>query len=474
MARRAHGVCERAAADADADGAAGVALRGRREPRDDRHGSVSSACPTASSFSGRRSSTATSLLALGRRRGWLLLTQIALAASIALLGTAGSGDQYLGRPDRDAASSPSSPRHRTSSSTRIDANRSPTMSKASAASFYTYGYRLGMLLASAGGLILADIIGFNAVYFAHGRGHGGLRHRHARRAGARRRQAPCRARSFESFIGPFVEFFTRRQRVESAARARLHRDLQARRQPRQPHVDPFLFAARVHEHRDRRDRQDLRDAARCCSACSLAAPSRLNSGLYRAMFVIGVLQAASTACFVLLALRRPRPRVAHDRHRIREHDGRHGHVRADRVHGGAHEPPIHGHSVRAADDARHDAALVAVGAERIHGRGDSAGRNSSSSARCSRFRACCCCRSCAIGSVARTRASDPREPTRLGASKLPVVVDRQRRVVREPPAACRSRRCARPRRARGSRLDSRCASPCCWPMRWPRFDHHVY
>jgi len=29
-----------------------------------------------------------------------------------------------------------------------------------AASFYTYGYRLGMLLASAGGLILADIIGF--------------------------------------------------------------------------------------------------------------------------------------------------------------------------------------------------------------------------------------------------------------------------------------------------------------------------
>ena len=75
-----------------------------------------------------------------------------------------------------------------------------------------------MLLASAGGLILADIVGFNAVYFVMALVMARLHRRDARSPGAGR-QRPPRTLA-ESFIGPFVEFFTRRDAREGAARAR--------------------------------------------------------------------------------------------------------------------------------------------------------------------------------------------------------------------------------------------------------------
>ena len=49
----------------------------------------------------------------------------------------------------------------------IDAYRRESLADAEqglGASMYTYGYRAGMLVVSAGGLIMADRIGFTAVY----------------------------------------------------------------------------------------------------------------------------------------------------------------------------------------------------------------------------------------------------------------------------------------------------------------------
>ena len=102
--------------------------------------------------------------ALGRRRGWLLLSQIALAASIAFLGMQDPGGNIWGVVIAGYLVTFFS----ATQDIVIDAYRVeslPDDEQGLAASFYTYGYRLGMLLASAGGLILADVIGFQAVYF---------------------------------------------------------------------------------------------------------------------------------------------------------------------------------------------------------------------------------------------------------------------------------------------------------------------
>jgi len=102
-------------------------------------------------------------LGVGRRRSWLMIAQVCLAASIALLGT------------RQPALSIWSVTlaaflvtfFSATQDTVIDAYRREILSdeqQGIGASMYVYGYRFGTLLASAGGLILADFIGFAGVY----------------------------------------------------------------------------------------------------------------------------------------------------------------------------------------------------------------------------------------------------------------------------------------------------------------------
>src|SRR5687767_12808363 len=146
-------------------------------------------------------------LALGRRRSWLLITQIALTASIVLLGLQDPASNLWGVLIAAVGVTFFS----ATQDIVIDAYRRESLAddeQGLAASFYTYGYRLGMLLASAGGLILADVIGFNAVYFVMA----------AVMAACvvvtlvapePTANAPPRTLA-QSFIGPFVEFFTRR------------------------------------------------------------------------------------------------------------------------------------------------------------------------------------------------------------------------------------------------------------------------
>lgn len=102
---------------------------------------------------------------LGRRRGWMLVTQLAVAAGLALMGVIGteSGPRWLGGIAIAVAF--------MSASLDIvfDAYRTDVLLSAErgfGAAVWVNGYRLALLLASAGALVLADHIGWQGTYLA--------------------------------------------------------------------------------------------------------------------------------------------------------------------------------------------------------------------------------------------------------------------------------------------------------------------
>jgi PAT family beta-lactamase induction signal transducer AmpG len=100
---------------------------------------------------------------LGRRRGWLLMAQVALMASIAGLGQADPA-RY---PAIVAVAAFLVTFFSATQDIVVDAYRREDIPDAElgfAAALYINGYRLGMLIAAGGGLILADYISFSMIY----------------------------------------------------------------------------------------------------------------------------------------------------------------------------------------------------------------------------------------------------------------------------------------------------------------------
>ena len=100
---------------------------------------------------------------LGRRRGWMLVAQILLALAIAGLGLA----EPQHHPWQVALAALLVTFFSASQDIVVDAYRREDLADAElglGASLYVNGYRAGMLLASGGGLILADHIPFSGVY----------------------------------------------------------------------------------------------------------------------------------------------------------------------------------------------------------------------------------------------------------------------------------------------------------------------
>jgi MFS transporter, PAT family, beta-lactamase induction signal transducer AmpG len=102
---------------------------------------------------------------LGRRRGWMLLMQIAVAAGLATMALVGTenGPRWLGVTAIAVAF--------LSASLDIvcDAYRTDVLLPAErgfGAAVWVNGYRLALLLASAGALVLADYIGWRGTYLA--------------------------------------------------------------------------------------------------------------------------------------------------------------------------------------------------------------------------------------------------------------------------------------------------------------------
>ena len=100
---------------------------------------------------------------LGRRRGWMLVAQIALTVSIASLGQS----DPVQNPWLLAFAAFLVTFFSASQDIVVDAYRREDLSDEElglGSSLYINGYRLGMLLASGGGLIMADHMDFSMVY----------------------------------------------------------------------------------------------------------------------------------------------------------------------------------------------------------------------------------------------------------------------------------------------------------------------
>jgi PAT family beta-lactamase induction signal transducer AmpG len=103
------------------------------------------------------------LLFLGRRRGWLLIAQIALIFSIVGLGLTDPGKN----PWMVAFAAFLVTFFSASQDIVVDAYRREDLADEElglGSSLYVNGYRVGMLLASGGGLIMADHMSFSMVY----------------------------------------------------------------------------------------------------------------------------------------------------------------------------------------------------------------------------------------------------------------------------------------------------------------------
>jgi PAT family beta-lactamase induction signal transducer AmpG len=99
----------------------------------------------------------------GRRRGWLILAQGGLIASLIWLGLSNPGENLL----MVALLAFLVTFFSASQDIVVDAYRREDLADEElglGASFYVNGYRVGMLLAGSGGLILADFIPFSTVY----------------------------------------------------------------------------------------------------------------------------------------------------------------------------------------------------------------------------------------------------------------------------------------------------------------------
>lgn len=100
----------------------------------------------------------------GRRRGWLLLTQLAVAAALLVLAAAEPSPSELGLI---AGAGFLVALFSASQDIVVDAYRRESLAEAElglGSALYVNGYRVGMLLAGGGGLILADWLSFPEMY----------------------------------------------------------------------------------------------------------------------------------------------------------------------------------------------------------------------------------------------------------------------------------------------------------------------
>ena len=231
---------------------------------------------------------------LGRRRGWLLMAQIALILSISGLG--------MTNPARSplivAFAAFLVTFFSASQDIVVDAYRREDLSDEElglGSSFYVNGYRIGMLLASGGGLIMADFMSFSTVYLI---------------------LAACMVPSIittiltpepdvaegtpktirEAVIDPLVEYFSRKgalwilafilfykigDTMASAMTMPFYLDIGFTKTEIGAVVKLFGFWATIF-------------------GGLIGGAIMLNQKIYRSLWIFGVLQAISTACFAVL------------------------------------------------------------------------------------------------------------------------------------------------------------------------------
>lgn len=232
---------------------------------------------------------------LGRRRGWLFIAQIALVFSIAGLG--------LTDPEHNpwmvAVAAFVVTFFSASQDIVVDAYRRedlPDDELGLGSSLYVNGYRVGMLLASGGGLIMADHIPFSAVYLimAACMLPGIVTTLMAREPDP----TAGRPKTLkDAVIQPLVEYFSRDgalwilafilfykigDTMASAMTTPFYLDIGFSKSEIGTVVKLFGFWATI-------------------GGSLVGGIVLLRTGIYKGLWIFGVLQALSTACFALLA-----------------------------------------------------------------------------------------------------------------------------------------------------------------------------
>lgn len=232
---------------------------------------------------------------LGRRRGWLLMAQIALVLSIVGLGLTDPGHN----PWMVAAAAFFVTFFSASQDIVVDAYRREDLTDEElglGSSLYVNGYRVGMLLASGGGLILADQIPFSAVYLVMAACMlPGIITTIAAREPLQTEGSPKTIA--DAVVSPLVEYFSRDgalwilafilfykigDTMASAMTTPFYLDIGFSKSEIGAVVKLFGFWATI-------------------VGSLLGGVTLLRIGIYKGLWIFGVLQALSTACFAILA-----------------------------------------------------------------------------------------------------------------------------------------------------------------------------
>jgi len=239
-------------------------------------------------------------LGFGRRRSWLVISQCCLAASIAILGTQ---DPVTG-VWKVALAAFLVAFFSATQDVVIDAYRRETLADAEqglGASMYTYGYRLGMLLTSAGGLILADVVGFAGVYFFMSAlmlsmvivtilapEPSGVK------------DPPRNLKT--AFIGPFIEFFGRKNFSGGALLVLAFILLYKLGDNLASHMTIPFYLETGFSNTEIGTVVKFFGLAPLLFGVFAGGVLTLRAGLYKALIVAGILQGVSTAGFVILSI----------------------------------------------------------------------------------------------------------------------------------------------------------------------------
>ncbi len=236
---------------------------------------------------------------LGRRRGWLLVIQIALMLAIIGLGLTSP----LESPWVVAVAAFLVTFFSASQDIVVDAYRRETLADEElglGSSLYVNGYRIGMLLAGSGGLILADFVSFSTVYLLLGLTMlVGVVTTLLAREPVVHEGTPRTLR--EAVLDPFVDYFARPEALWILAFILLYKI-----------GDTMASAMTVPFYLDLGfSKTEIGAVAKLFGLWATILGGlaggiiMLRTGIYRALWIFGFLQAFSTAGFAVLALLGP-------------------------------------------------------------------------------------------------------------------------------------------------------------------------
>jgi PAT family beta-lactamase induction signal transducer AmpG len=232
---------------------------------------------------------------LGRRRGWLLISQIGLVLAISAMGLS----DPKASPLILTAAALLVTFMSASQDIVVDAYRREDLADEElglGSALYVLGYRLGMLLSSGGGLIMADYISFKAAYLIIA---ACMIPAVLTTVLTPEPQVPVSPRSIkEAVIDPFAEYFRRPEAFWMLAFILLYKigDIMASNISTPFYIDMGFSLTEIGAI------TKLLGFWAVVAGASLGGVIMLRLGINRSLWIFGVLQAVSTAGFAVLSL----------------------------------------------------------------------------------------------------------------------------------------------------------------------------